>query len=128
MEEEEISPSVGTVYKVFTSSLIPPALFRELSCALPAGARSSVPPPLTLPEGQEDNGFDGAELQHGIEGRQQVAGGEVEQIQPVQCQRDRDVVDDGDVNVASISTALWMVCEWWLWFGAKWERERRKKP
>lgn len=61
---------------------------------------------LTLPEREENNRFHRAKLEHRIERRQQVPGGKVEQVQSVQGQRNRDVVDDGDVNVATISTGI----------------------
>lgn len=61
---------------------------------------------LTLPEGEENNRFHRAELEHRIERRQQVPGGEIEQVQSVQGQWNRDVVDDGDVDIATIGTGI----------------------
>lgn len=66
--------------------------------------QSSIP--LTLPEGQENHRLDGAELEHRVERRQQVPRGKVEQIQPVQGQRHRDVVDHRDVDVATVSAEI----------------------
>ena len=53
-----------------------------------------------LPEGEEDDGLDGEELENGVERLQEVPCGEVEQEQSVQRQRDGRVVDQGDVHVA----------------------------
>ncbi len=41
----------------------------------------------TLPEGEEDDGLDGEELDDRVEGSEQVPGGEVEQKQGVQSHR-----------------------------------------
>lgn len=57
---------------------------------------------LTLPEGQEDDGLDRTELPDGFIRAEQFPSGEVEQEQGVQCQTDRDVVDDGDVKVTAV--------------------------
>lgn len=56
----------------------------------------------TLPEGEEDDGFDGQELEHRFKGPQEVTGGRVEEEQSVESQTHRDVVDDGNVEVASV--------------------------
>lgn len=48
---------------------------------------------LTLPETEKNNRLDGAELENGIEGRQQVSRGEVEEVESVERQRDGNVVD-----------------------------------
>lgn len=61
---------------------------------------------LTLPKGEENHRFHRAELEHWIEWRQQVPRGKIEQIQSVQGQRDRNVVDDGDVDVATIGAEI----------------------
>ena len=53
----------------------------------------------TLPEGEEDDGLHHEELEHGAEGAEQLAGGEVEEEEGVQRQADGDVVHDGDVQV-----------------------------
>lgn len=58
----------------------------------------------TLPERQEDDGLDCAELEYGLVRSEQVPRSEVEQEQSVQSQRDGDVVDDGDVDVSTIRT------------------------
>ena len=49
-----------------------------------------------LPEGEEDDQLDHRELEHGLEGRQQVVRAHVEQKQRVQRHGVGQVVDDGD--------------------------------
>lgn len=61
---------------------------------------------LTLPEAQKNDGFDGTELKHRVEGCQQVTRGKVEKIKSIKCQRDRDIVDDCDVNVARVCAPI----------------------
>lgn len=56
---------------------------------------------VTLPEGEEHHRFDHQELQHGAVGAEQLAGGEVEEEEGVQRQANRDVVDDGHVQVTA---------------------------
>lgn len=56
---------------------------------------------LTLPEGQEDDGLDDAELEDWLIWAEELLGCVVEQNQAVQRQGHRDVVDDGDVQVAT---------------------------
>lgn len=56
---------------------------------------------LTLPEGKEDNRFHHEELQHGPVGTEEVSGGKVKQKEGVEGQADRDVVDDGHVQVTA---------------------------
>lgn len=58
-----------------------------------------------LPEGQEDDRLDGEELEHRLVRPQQVAGGEEEEEEGVEGQADREVVDDGDVQVSSVDAA-----------------------
>lgn len=58
----------------------------------------------TLPKGQEDDRFDGQELEHRFKGPQKVTGGRVEEEESIQGQTHRDVVDDRNVEVASIHT------------------------
>lgn len=67
------------------------------------GLRAASPP--TLPEGEEDDGLDGEELEHRLEGPQQLPGGEVEEEQGVERQADGGVVDEGDVEVAAVDAA-----------------------
>ena len=57
---------------------------------------------LTLPEGEENNTLDSEELYDGVEGFQQLLGRVVEEEEPVQGEGDGDVVDDRDVEVASL--------------------------
>jgi hypothetical protein len=71
--------------------------------------QNRFPSALTLPETQENHRLDGAELQHGIEGRQQVARGEVEQIKAIEGERHRHVVDDCDVDVAGVGAPVTVV-------------------
>lgn len=63
----------------------------------------------TLPKAEENHRLDGAELEDRIEWSQQVSRGKVEQIEPVQGQGDRDIVDDCDVNVAGICAPVAVV-------------------
>lgn len=58
--------------------------------------------PPTLPEREEDDGLDGEELEDRLEGLQELPGGQVEKEQGVEGQADRDVVDQGDVEVAAV--------------------------
>lgn len=58
--------------------------------------------PPTLPEREEDDGLDGEELEDGLEGLQELPGGEVEKEQGVEGQADGDVVDEGEVEVATV--------------------------
>lgn len=48
---------------------------------------------LTLPETEKNNRLDGAELENGIKGRQQVSRGEVEEVESVERQWDGNVVN-----------------------------------
>lgn len=59
-------------------------------------------PVRTLPERQENDALDGAELENRIERREQVLRGEVEQKQPVQRQTDADIVNASDVKIAAV--------------------------
>lgn len=59
----------------------------------------------TLPEGQEDDGLDREELEHGLVWPEEVAGGEEEEEEGVERQADGEVVDDGDVQVAPVDAA-----------------------
>lgn len=59
----------------------------------------------TLPEGQEDDRFDGQELEDRFKGPQKVTGGRVEEEQSIEGQTHRDVVDDRNIEVASIHAA-----------------------
>jgi len=60
---------------------------------------------LTLPEGQEDDRFNGEKFEHRFERSEQVTGGEEEEEEGVEGQADGEVVDDCDVQVSSIHTA-----------------------
>ena len=55
----------------------------------------------TLPEGEKDDRLDDAELQHRVISAEQLTRGKVEEEQGIECQTDGDVVDDGDVQVAT---------------------------
>ena len=57
-----------------------------------------------MPERKEDDRFDGEEFEHGFIWSEEVTGGEEEEEQGVEGQTDRKVVDDGNVQVASIYT------------------------
>lgn len=76
---------------------------------------TSVLKPLpTLPKGEEDDRFDCQELEHRFKGPQKVAGGGVEEEQSIEGQTHRDVVDDRNVEVASIHAigthVFWKKC------------------
>lgn len=58
----------------------------------------------TLPEGEEDDGLDHEELEHGAVRAEQLPGGEVKEEEGVQRQAHGDVVDDGDVQVTTGNT------------------------
>lgn len=56
---------------------------------------------LTLPEGQEDDRLHHEELEDWAIGTEQLTCGKVEKEEGVQCQADRDVVDDRHIEVAT---------------------------
>lgn len=58
-----------------------------------------------MPEGQEDHRFDGEELEHRFIWPQQVTGSKEKEEESIEGQADREIVDDGDVEVSSIHTA-----------------------
>lgn len=58
----------------------------------------------TLPEGEEDDSLDGDELEDWLKRAQQVHGGKVEEEKGIKGQADREVVDDGDVEVSTVDT------------------------
>lgn len=64
---------------------------------------------LTLPEREEDDALDRAELEHRVEGGQHLPRGAQKQEQPVQGEAHRHVVDDGDVDVAAIGAPVTIV-------------------
>lgn len=73
---------------------------------------------LTLPEGEKNDGLDHEELEDGAVGAEQVPGGKVEEEEGVEGQADRDVVDDGHVEVAAGHTGgtgsvLWLGQSLW---------------
>ncbi len=53
----------------------------------------------TLPEGQEDDGFDDGKFEDGIVWCQQFFSGKVEEEQGVESERDGYIVDDCDVQI-----------------------------
>ncbi len=55
-----------------------------------------------MPERQEDDRFDGEELENRVERPQEVLGAKVEKKEGVQGQRDGNVVNEGDVEVALV--------------------------
>ena len=59
-----------------------------------------------LPEGEKDDRLDGEELPDGVVGREEVPGGVVEEDQAVEGQRDADVVDGDDVEVAGVGAPV----------------------
>lgn len=56
----------------------------------------------TLPKGEEDDGFNGEELEYWLEGSQEVPGGEVEKEQSVESQANGGVVHEGHIQVAAV--------------------------
>lgn len=58
----------------------------------------------TLPEGEEDDSLDGDELEDRLKWAQQIHGGKVEEEKGIKGQADREVVDDGDVEVSTVDT------------------------
>lgn len=56
----------------------------------------------TLPEGQEDDTLDSAELENRIEGSEQVSCSIIEEEESVQGKGDADVVDGRNINVTTI--------------------------
>lgn len=56
---------------------------------------------LTLPEGEEDDRFHHEELEDWAVGTQKLTCGKVEKEEGIQCQADRNVVDDRHVEVAA---------------------------
>lgn len=58
----------------------------------------------TLPEGEENDRLDHQELEHGAVGAEQLSGGEVKEEECVQRQANRDIVDDGHVQVTAGNT------------------------
>lgn len=58
----------------------------------------------TLPEGEENDRLDHQELEHGAVGAEQLSGGEVKEEECVERQANRDVVDDGHVQVTAGNT------------------------
>lgn len=58
----------------------------------------------TLPEGEEDDRLDHQELEHGAVRAEQLPGGEVKEEEGIERQADRDVVDDGHVQVTAGNT------------------------
>lgn len=61
---------------------------------------------LTLPEGQEDDRLHHEELEDWAIGAEQLTCGEVEKEEGIQCQADRDVVDDCHIEVATGYTEM----------------------
>lgn len=53
---------------------------------MPVLAPHPCPGSRTLPEGEEDDGFDGEELEHWLKGPQEVSGSEVEKDQSIESQ------------------------------------------
>lgn len=54
-----------------------------------------------MPEGEEDDGLDHEELEDRPVGTEQLPCGKVEEEEGVKGQADRDVVDDGHIQVAT---------------------------
>ena len=56
----------------------------------------------TLPEGEEDDRLDDAELEDGVKGREHLLGCQVEHDESVERQGDGQVVNEGDVQVPTV--------------------------
>lgn len=65
---------------------------------------SSDAVPLTLPEGEKDNWLNHEELEHRVVRDKQFTCGKVEQEESIERQTDRDVVDNGHIQVATSHT------------------------
>lgn len=57
-----------------------------------------------MPEGEEDDRLDHEELEHGVVRDKQFTCGKVEEEESVERQADRDVVDNGHIQVATSNT------------------------
>lgn len=64
---------------------------------------------ITLPEREEDDGLNGEELEHRVEGLEHLARGAQEQEQAVQRQAHGEVVHDRDVDVAAVGAPVAVV-------------------
>lgn len=65
-----------------------------------------------MPEGEKDDGLDHEELKDWAVGTEQLPRGEVEEEEGVKGQADRDVVDDGHVEVSTGDTVGQACCGW----------------
>ena len=61
---------------------------------------------LTLPEREEDDGLDSEELQHRAVRMEQIPSGGVEEEEAVESERDGEVVDHRDVDVALVEAPV----------------------
>lgn len=52
-----------------------------------------------MPKGKKDDRFNHEKFEHRAVGAEKVSGGEVEEEESVQGQADRDVVDDGHIQI-----------------------------
>ena len=68
----------------------------------------------TLPKGEENDALDGEKLNDGIKGLEEILGGEIEEEETVEGEGDGDVVDDGDVEVATVYTPV-TISVGWVW-------------
>lgn len=55
-----------------------------------------------MPEGQENDALDGAELENRFEGGEQVSCSKIEEEESVQGEGNADIVDAGNINVSTI--------------------------
>lgn len=73
-----------------------------------------------MPERQEDDGLDGEELEHRIEWLEHLPCGAEEQEQPVESERDREVVHDRYVQVAAVRAPVSVVVVASRLWGEEW--------
>lgn len=59
---------------------------------------------LTLPEGEKDDRLDHEELEYGVVRDKQLTCSKVEEEERVERQADRDVINDGDIQVTTGNT------------------------
>ena len=55
-----------------------------------------------MPKGEKDDRFDDAELQDRVKWAEEFFGCQVKHDESIECQADRYVVDDGDVQIAAV--------------------------
>ena len=64
-----------------------------------------------MPEGEKNDGFNGAKFENRIVGFQQLFGRIVEEEKPVESQRYREVVNHRDIKISRLRTGLVVMVE-----------------